>query len=95
MTGKFKFSLTIITKVNHTRKFQRKWTQRYEKIARETMKTRENTDKEINFLCKLAKKPFHTTQQISLINISKTVDTCQKGDTTANQQPPMTKMKFS
>ena len=42
------------------------------------MKIRENTDTENTFLCKLTKQLFPTTQQISLINISKTVETSQK-----------------
>jgi len=39
------------------------------------MKIRENTDTENNFLCNVTKGLSPTTQQISLINISKTVDT--------------------
>ena len=49
------------------------------------MKIRENTDTENNFLCKLTKQLSPTTQQISLINISKTVDTSHKMVT---PQPP-------
>jgi len=50
--GKLNFPSKPLTKVNQTKKYLRKWTQRYEKIARETMKIRENTDTENNFLWK-------------------------------------------
>ena len=38
---------------------QRKWTQRYENIAREDMKIRENTDTENNFLWKANQADTH------------------------------------